>query len=49
MLIDKINNGTQENGKGFTTAGGGIHQTTFAIDDMLPGLLLKKEWVPASL
>jgi hypothetical protein len=43
MLVDKINKGAKEDREGFTTTGGGIHQTAFTVDDMLPGLLLKNK------
>jgi hypothetical protein len=41
VLVDKTNNRPQENGKGFATARGGIHQAAITQLYLLPGLLLK--------
>lgn len=43
MLIDEINDGTDEYGISFSAAGRRIYQTAFFIDDVLPCLLLKQE------
>src|SRR5690349_21379540 len=49
MLIDEINYCPEKNRESFTTTGWCIYQTAFAVDDMLPGLLLKYKRVIAFL
>lgn len=44
-MIDKINQGTQKNGKGFAAARRRIYQAAFSIDNVLPGLLLEYKWL----
>ena len=46
-MIDKIDEGAKKNGKSFTATRGCIYQTTFTIDNMLPGFLLEMERVKA--
>ncbi len=41
MFIYKIDNGTEENGEGFSAAGGGVYQPAFTINYMLPGFFLE--------
>ena len=46
-MINKINKGTEKNRKGFATARRGIYQATVSGNNVLPGLLLKFEWLIA--
>ena len=45
MLVDEMDQRTQENRKGFTTAGRGIYKSAFTIDNLLPALFLEQKRV----
>ena len=40
MFVDELDDGAQKNRECLSCARGGIHQSTLAADDMLPGFLL---------
>src|SRR5262245_30598492 len=43
MIVDEVNDGAEENGKSLTTTGRRIYKPASPMQNMLPGLLLKRE------
>jgi hypothetical protein len=49
MCVDETDEGSQENGIGFTTTGWGIDESALALGNMLPGFQLKSKRLPPTL